>query len=145
MNTLNITYKENYAIVQLDNGKVNAINTELAKELGEAFRVLEANETVKGVVLTGRPHAFSAGLDVMSMAGGGIKESKKFWEYYLDALQVMIRFPKPDVSNDNFVVFLTAKKSNFPSSWTRGYSRARRAGTLACIVTTSLAKYNMYI
>jgi enoyl-CoA hydratase/carnithine racemase len=95
MNTLNITYKDNYAIVQLDNGKVNAINTELAKELGEAFRDLEANETVKGVILTGRPHAFSAGLDIMSMAGGGLKTAKAFWEYYLDTLQVMIRFPKP--------------------------------------------------
>lgn len=95
MNTLNITYKDNYAIVQLDNGKVNAINTELAKELGETFRDLEANEAVKGVILTGRPHAFSAGLDIMSMAGSGLKMAKQFWEYYLDALQVMIRFPKP--------------------------------------------------
>ncbi len=97
MNTLKITYKENYAIVQLDNGKVNAISTELAKELGETFRSLEANDEIKGVILTGRPHGFSAGLDVMSMAGRGLAESKKFWEYYLDALQVMVRFPKPFV------------------------------------------------
>jgi 3,2-trans-enoyl-CoA isomerase len=96
MNTLKIEYKENYAIVQLDNGKVNAINTELAKELGEAFRLLEADDNVKGVILTGRPHAFSAGLDIMSMAGG-LKIATEFWQYYLDALQVMIRFPKPFV------------------------------------------------
>lgn len=96
MDTLKIEYKENYAIVQLDNGKVNAIDTKLAKELGETFRLLEANEDVKGVILTGRPHAFSAGLDVMSMAGG-VKIATEFWEYYLDALQVMVRFPKPFV------------------------------------------------
>lgn len=96
MEILKIEYKNDYAIVQLDNGKVNAIDTALAKALGETFRALEADENVKGVILTGRPHAFSAGLDVMSMAGG-IKTATKFWQYYLDALQVMIRFPKPFV------------------------------------------------
>ena len=96
MNTLRIEYKDHYAIVQLDNGKVNAINTEMAKELGETFRLLEANEDIKGVILTGRPHGFSAGLDVMSMAGG-VKTATEFWQYYLDALQVMVRFSKPFV------------------------------------------------
>ncbi len=97
MNTLKIEYKKGYAVVQLDNGKVNAINTELAKELGEAFRLLEADENVGGVVLTGRPHAFSAGLDIRSMVMGGTAKTKEFWEYYLDTLQVMVRFPKPFV------------------------------------------------
>jgi enoyl-CoA hydratase/carnithine racemase len=96
MTNLKIEYKKNYAIVQLDNGKVNAIDTKLAKELGETFRLLEANDDVKGVILTGRPHAFSAGLDIMSITGG-VKIATEFWQYYLDALQVMIRFPKPFV------------------------------------------------
>lgn len=96
MKTLKIEYKENYAIVQLDNGKVNAIDTQMSKELGETFRMLEANDNVKGVILTGRPHGFSAGLDVMSMAGG-LKSATEFWTYHLDALQVMVRFSKPFV------------------------------------------------
>lgn len=96
METLKIEYKENYAIVQLDNGKVNAIDTKLSKELAATFRVLEADNDVKGVILTGRPHGFSAGLDVMSMAGG-VKTATEFWTHHLDMLQVLVRFSKPFV------------------------------------------------
>lgn len=96
METIKIEYKENYAIVQLDNGKVNAIDTKLSKELAETFRALETNDAIKGVILTGRPHGFSAGLDVLSMAGG-VKTATEFWTYHLDMLQVLVRFPKPFV------------------------------------------------
>jgi 3,2-trans-enoyl-CoA isomerase len=76
---------------------VNAINSEMTKELGEVFRKLDKEDNVKGVILTGRPHGFSAGLDVMELATGGIDGVRKFWVNYLTALQAMIRFSKPFV------------------------------------------------
>jgi 3,2-trans-enoyl-CoA isomerase len=95
MQTLNIEYKENYAIVQMDHGKVNAISTELTNDLHAAFTDLEKNEAVKGVILIGRPHCFSAGLDIGSMIGNGIEGGRAFWKSYLTAIQTMVRFPKP--------------------------------------------------
>ena len=66
--TLTIEIKDSYAIVQLNNGKVNAINTPLMKDLISTFKALDADEQIKGAILAGRPHVFSAGLDVMSLA-----------------------------------------------------------------------------
>ena len=95
MNTLKITRKAAYAIIEINNGKVNAINTELSKDLTQAFNELDRDESVPGVILTGRPHCFSAGLDMVNLSQGGIEGAKEFWQHYLGALQAMIRFSKP--------------------------------------------------
>ncbi len=97
MNTLQIERKEGYAVLQMDNGKVNAITTELSTDLAAAFRALEADKSIRGVVLTGRPHCFSAGLDVVSLATGGVEGATQFWNAYLDMAQVLARFEKPFV------------------------------------------------
>lgn len=97
MTSINVEYKANYAIVKIDNGKVNAINNPLAQDLRDIFLELEQKEEVKGVILSGRPHCFSAGLDVMNLAEGGVEGAEKFWKLYLGALQAMVRFSKPFV------------------------------------------------
>ena len=97
MKTLQVEHKEGYIIVQIDNGKVNAIDTLLAKELGEVFKEMEGDDKVQGLILTGRPHCFSAGLDIVTLSQGGAEGAKVFWRYYLGALQAMVRFSKPFV------------------------------------------------
>ncbi len=96
--TLLIEIKENYAIVRLNNGKVNAINTHILKDLIQVFEQLEKDDAIQGAILAGRPHVFSAGLDVMNLAtmddAGGID----FWKSYMKALQVLVTFSKPLVS-----------------------------------------------
>ncbi|MCB0848064.1 MAG: enoyl-CoA hydratase/isomerase family protein, partial [Bacteroidetes bacterium] len=79
MKSLKLTINNNYAVVQIDHGKVNAIDTTLASELLQTFQELAENDEVKGVLLTGRPHCFSAGLNIMSLASGGIEGVKTFW------------------------------------------------------------------
>ena len=97
MDTLKIEYRDGFAVVEIANGKVNAINTPLARDLMNAFLDLEKNEKVRGVILCGRPHCFSAGLDVLALATSGVEGAKVFWENYLGALQAMVRFSKPFV------------------------------------------------
>lgn len=91
------TIENNIAIVQLNNGKVNAISHQLAKELKECFLTLSQNETVDGVILTGHTGAFSAGLDVVEQAQMNEEETQAFWVDYYGALQAMVRYPKPFV------------------------------------------------
>lgn len=91
------TIENNIAIVQLNNGKVNAISHQLAKELKECFLTLSQNETVDGVILTGHTGAFSAGLDVVEQAQMNEDETQAFWVDYYGALQAMVRYPKPFV------------------------------------------------
>lgn len=95
MSTVKIHRKKNYAIVEMDQGKVNALNTDLWRELGETFRTLDADEEVKGSILTGRPHCFSAGLDIMHIATLSPKEYSEYWTIALTTLRDMIRFSKP--------------------------------------------------
>ncbi|MEO0341193.1 MAG: enoyl-CoA hydratase/isomerase family protein [Bacteroidota bacterium] len=93
--TLQIQHKNGYALLQIDNGKVNAINTELARDLRDTFLDLEKNEAVGGIVLIGKPHCFSAGLDIMMMASSDIDDIVEFWKVYMEALQAMVRYSKP--------------------------------------------------
>ena len=93
--TLNISLEKNYAIVQIDNGKVNAINTPLLKELKQTFTSLDQNESIKGAILSGRPHVFSGGLDVVFLAGLDEAGLLDFWVSYMEAMQAMVSFSKP--------------------------------------------------
>ena len=94
MTTLDIEKKEQYAVVTINNGKVNAVDTPLVKDLKAAFIDLEADNTVRGVILAGRPHCFSAGLDVVRLATNTMEQSMDFWQTFIEALYTMIRFPK---------------------------------------------------
>lgn len=91
------TLKNNIAIVQLNNGKVNAISHQLVKELKEIFLSLAENPSVNGVILTGHTGAFSAGLDVVEQAQMNEGQTHAFWVDYYGALQAMVRYPKPFV------------------------------------------------
>ena len=97
MDTLILHRKDNYVIIEMNNGKVNAINAALSRDLKEAFQSLEQDDSVAGVILAGRPHGFSAGIDMMSLATGGPEGVREFWWEYHSALQAMIKFSKPFV------------------------------------------------
>ena len=93
--TLQIEIKKDYAIVQLDNGKVNAINIPLVKDLTRIFNELDEDSNIKGAILAGRPHAFSGGLDIVSIATYTPEQGIEFWENYMYAMQAMVKFSKP--------------------------------------------------
>jgi len=95
MDTVKVIRKKDYAIVEINNGKVNAINEALGRDLIEAFDELERDDNIKGAILAGRPHCFSAGLDILSLAQSDHEGGKNFWRAYLGAIQSLIRFPKP--------------------------------------------------
>lgn len=89
--------KKNYSIITLNNGKVNAINTELVVALRDKFIELQNDEENKGVILSGKPNAFSAGLDVKMLANNSAEQAYEFWLAYMEALQIMVNYSKPFV------------------------------------------------
>ena len=95
MEALAITREGNIAIVKLDHGKVNALDLTMASDLLEVFPMLDADESVSGVILTGKENGFCAGLDVVSLVKGGSAYQIEFWRTFLQAMQAMIRFSKP--------------------------------------------------
>ncbi len=95
MNTIQLTKKENYTIVQLNRGKVNAINQQMVNELSTVFDDLQHDESVKGAVLTGIPHFFSAGLDVIELYGYNESQIETFFADFGDLHIQLATFTKP--------------------------------------------------
>jgi len=50
--------------------RLNALDTELRRALGHAFRELEADPSVRVAILTGSGRAFCAGMDLSELSGG---------------------------------------------------------------------------
>jgi len=97
MEAINIKKENGYATIQIDQGKVNAINKALARNLKSAFEDLKDDDSVNGILLTGRANCFSAGLDIKELATSGIESARTFWEYYHGMIKAMITYPKPFV------------------------------------------------
>jgi enoyl-CoA hydratase len=67
--TIIVEIDDHVALIRLNRpDALNALNTELLGELGEALKETEANEKVRCVVLTGSEKAFAAGADIREMS-----------------------------------------------------------------------------
>jgi len=98
MQYLQLIQKEDYTIVQLDRGKVNAINRDMVNEIRETFKKLAADDTVKGVIIAGKPHYFSAGLDVIELYGYDEAQMTDFLVAFGSMHIELARFEKPLVA-----------------------------------------------
>jgi 3,2-trans-enoyl-CoA isomerase len=98
MYTLKLIEKENYTIVQMNRGKVNAINYEMVKELGEVFKKLENDPDVLGVILSGQPHYFSAGLDLIELYQYDKEQIQQFFTAFGALYLQLVQFKKPFIS-----------------------------------------------
>ena len=98
MNTLDVNYKDEYAIVQMNRGKVNAINFEMVQELRDIFHSLGENSKVKGVILTGKPHYFSAGLDLIELFQYDKEQIRDFFTSFGALYLELVQFKKPFIS-----------------------------------------------
>ena len=68
---------------------LNALNSELLDELGQALTDADSNDKVRVVVLTGSDKAFAAGADITEMAGRGFVDAFRddlFGRRQMDAL-----------------------------------------------------------
>lgn len=101
MNTISTTIKDRLAIITLNRGKSNAINREMVNELSNILDKIEADENIGGVLITGKEHFFSAGLDLIELYHYNEEEVRSFWVLFLDFVGRLIRFKKPMVSAIN--------------------------------------------
>lgn len=67
--TLTEQYEKNVALIQLNRPKeLNALNLQLMQELRDTLKKLDANESVRVIIITGNEQAFAAGADIKQMA-----------------------------------------------------------------------------
>ena len=98
MDYILIDKKSEYAIVTLNRAKANVLNAKMVNEIRDTFRQLTEDDEVRGVVLTGQPHYFSAGLDVIELYDYSKEEIKAFFISFLTMFKEMVSFPKPMVA-----------------------------------------------
>ena len=65
-------YDKHIALIQLNRPKaLNALCLELMLEIKDALTILDEDDTVRVIILTGNERAFAAGADIKQMAGKG--------------------------------------------------------------------------
>jgi len=98
METLRITAREGYSILQFDRGKSNPMNLTMFEELRQAINELREDAAVKGVIITGKEHFFSAGLDLPEIMTYDRDKTRAFWQSFMDLVAGLVAFPKPLIS-----------------------------------------------
>jgi len=101
MNTINVTIKDRLALITLNRAKSNALNREMITELDDMLRNIENDSNIGGVVITGRGHFFSAGLDLIELYGYNEEEIAAFWVLFLQFTARITAFKKPLVAAVN--------------------------------------------
>lgn len=98
MNTIKVTKKDSYAIVQLNRGKVNAINHKMVKELRTSIKEISEDDQMRGLILTGIPKFFTAGLDVIELYSYDKDQITNFFEDFAGLFLDLVTFEKPLIS-----------------------------------------------
>lgn len=98
MQFVNIQVRDHIALVGLDRGKSNAINTQLIKALIRALDQIENEPSVGGMVLYGKDGFFSSGLDLIELYDYNEIEIREFWLLFLEFIQKFVAFKKPVVA-----------------------------------------------
>lgn len=101
MNTIKVTIKDHLSIITLDRGKSNALNREMITELNDMLKNIAEEQTVSGVIITGKDQFFSAGLDLIELYNYTEEEATAFWHLFLDFVATITAFKKPIVAAIN--------------------------------------------
>jgi enoyl-CoA hydratase/carnithine racemase len=98
MKYVDIIQREEIATVQMNRGKVNALNPKIIADLKKAFTKLEKDKTVQAVLFTGRDKFFSFGLDVPELLTYSKTKFTKFLEDFTELYTYLFTFPKPVIA-----------------------------------------------
>ncbi|HQS04401.1 MAG TPA: enoyl-CoA hydratase/isomerase family protein, partial [Daejeonella sp.] len=98
MNTIKVRIKDKIAVLSLDRGRSNAINSEMVSELHQMIINIENDDSIAGLILTGKDGFFSAGLDLIELYGYDEDQIKEFWIEFLSLVTSMVSFKKPMVA-----------------------------------------------
>ena len=95
MKTVNVEYRDNIAVIELDRPKAHALNRALVTDLQQTIVELGEAPHVEGAILTATGTIFCAGLDLIELYGYDEEGVADFWEQFGRMVRDLIRFPKP--------------------------------------------------
>ncbi len=93
--TIKASLEEGILSVQLNRGKVNAIDSQMTRELIAVIDYAETQEDVQALILTGYPGCFTAGLDLKSLLSLDKDGVEQFWRYFHQVILKLVSLDKP--------------------------------------------------
>ena len=101
MSTFQITTSNGLATLTLDRGRSNPINHQMVKELVACIKQLNEDDSVGGLIITGKPGFFSSGIDLIEAYDYDEKQIKQFWIDFLALPGALSAFKKPLIAAIN--------------------------------------------
>jgi enoyl-CoA hydratase len=89
------------ATVRLDRPKVNALNEQLASEIGEAVDGLATDHSARAVVLWGGERVFAAGADIKEMESQDATRMYRYIGRFQDVFTRLEQLPQPTIAAIN--------------------------------------------
>lgn len=86
------------ATIRLDRPKLNALNRQVQREIGECAREVSADDAVAAVVLYGGERVFAAGADIKEMAGLSYAEMAAHSTVLQECFTAVARIGKPVIA-----------------------------------------------
>jgi enoyl-CoA hydratase/carnithine racemase len=99
--TIQVSIQDRVAVITLNRGRANAINSLMVDELQQMFQNIESDSQVSGVILTGKEGFFSAGLDLIELYDYDEAQIKDFWQRFIKLTESLASFKKPFISAIN--------------------------------------------
>ena len=98
MDTIKVNIKDKIAVLSMNRGRSNAINAEMVSELHQMVRNIENDDSIAGLILTGKDGFFSAGLDLIELYNYDEETIKNFWIDFLNLVTRLVSFKKPMIA-----------------------------------------------
>ncbi len=94
MDNLHISKDNQIATITLNRGKVNALSEELIEQLKNQFEILENDDSIRAIILTGQGKFFSFGFDIPGFLNHSKDEFRVFINKFTDLYTYMFLYPK---------------------------------------------------
>lgn len=89
------------AVLRMEHGKVNAVDTELLDDLGDRLEEAAADAAIRAVVLTGTGSSFSAGVNLFRVLEGGARYVAEALPKLTQGIRRLFTLPLPVVAAVN--------------------------------------------
>src|SRR5207237_3035279 len=98
MSTFQLIVNDGLAIIALDRGRSNPINHQMVKELTACIKNLDGDDSVGGLIITGKDGFFSSGVDLIEAYDYNEVQISEFWFDFLAMQNTLAAFKKPMVA-----------------------------------------------
>ena len=97
LGSLSLRYQQGFAVVVMDDGKVNALDNDWFRRFNAVLDAVEASDA-RGLILVGRPGVFSGGLNIKWLPGMDQQQAESFQHLFPTTCTRLYQLSLPTVA-----------------------------------------------